>query len=273
LENINGELENIDDKLEKINGMMKNMDGKTENIVDALNDPNEARENGGYYMKQRWNPSPRPGNGGAKRIPQLKCAQQSCCGVTGVIGIPSDELLSETPRTKPQTGINMLFWEEDDVLMTDDTIKVEVAMDSGAIAHVTPPDCVPNGVAVDETKVRNFTAANGGSIKNYGKARVAMTDKFNSESECVYNVADVTRTLHSTGQICDQDFEVLYTKHGCAVVPGGLLSQHVKDSDIAARYPRRNGGLYVAEFVVTAPKPRAEDSVVAPGFARQGVHA
>jgi len=275
LQNIVGKLDNIEDKVQEVGDMMANPGEKTTNIASAFSDPDEAKENGGYYMKTRWNPSPRPSSHDSTRIMKPKCTQQQCCGVTGVIGIPSDELLSETPRrSKAQDGINMLFWEqEEDLLMADDTIKVEVAMDSGAIAHVTPPDCVPRGVEVDEAKVRNFTAANGGSIKNYGKARVAMTDKFNAESECVYNVADVTRTLHSTGQIADQGFEILYTKHGCAVVPEGLLSQHVKDSDIAARYPRRNGGLYVAEFTVTAPKPRAEESAIDPGFARQGVRA
>ncbi len=167
----------------------------------------------------------------------------------------------------------MLFWEDEEVMLTEDVIKVEVAMDSGAIAHVTPPDCIPRGVEVNEGMARNFIAANGGSIKNYGKARVALEDKFKAQSECIYNVADVTRTLHSTGQICDQNFEVLYTKKGCAVVPEGALSRFVQECDVAARYPRKNGGLYVAEFTVTAPKPRGTGGEAAPGFARQGVHA
>ena len=169
--------------------------------------------------------------------------------------------------------LNFLNWERPEVLLTDDVLRVEVAMDSGAIAHVTPPGCVPAGAKLDAMGAQNFTAANGGSIKNYGETRLSLEDRMKNQMECDYNVADVTRTLHSTGQVCDHDFEVLYTKLGCAVVPEGILSQYLQEQDVVAKYPRKGGGLYVAEFLVTAPKPKDMADGIEAGFARRGVDA
>ena len=247
-------------------------------------DPEEARMNGMYYMKEKdevnpvirrtggakskgeqtWNPARRPG--------RFTCNELTLRGR----GTGDAAPLMSPVAAKPQDdslGLHVIDWEEEDgVLLAEDTIKVEVAMDSGAIAHVTPPSCIPRGVEVNEANARNFTAANGGSIKNYGKARVAMTDRYSKQSECVYNVADVTRTLHSTGQVCDQNFEVLYTKKGCVVVPENTLSMMVQEQNVVAKYPRKNGGLYVAEFMVRAPSAKPDDSNT-PDFTRRGVGA
>jgi len=216
--------------------------------LDVAHNTEEAMNEGKFYMKEKnqrslkdeWNPARRKG----------QC--------------PGGQKVHEAKRDE----IHVLDWDGGEVMMADQEIRVKVIQDSGAIAHVARPDCIPGGVNIDGGNVKNFTAANGTSIKNYGKARVAMSDKFENQSECLFNVADVTRNIHSTGQICDQDFEVLYTKKGCVVVPANFLSVHVTEQSAVARYPRENGGLYVAEFTMRAPRDRSDS----PGFTRQGAH-
>ena len=81
-------------------------------------------------------------------------------------------------------------------------------------------------------------------------------------------VADVTRFLHSTGQICDTNKEVLYTSQGCVVVPADTLSKFLKKEDVLVKYPRR-GGLYVAKMKARAPKTGGAGGGKS-GFTRQG---
>jgi hypothetical protein len=237
--------------------------------MNSPKQPAKAKEEVQKRIKDEWNPVRRLGRfaGAAAAKPQDVSTQR-----TAHVPSPSSVPRVTTGTSVVKNEVNVMDWEEEDeMLLAEDEIKVEVAMDSGAIAHVTRPDQVPKGVQVDGSNTRNFMAANGGSIKNYGKARVAMADKFQNQSECIYNVADVTRTLHSTGQICDQDFEVLYTKKGCVVVPQETLSRFVNEAMVVAKSPRKNGGLYLAEFTVKAPQTNDGKDGDAPGFARQGV--
>ena len=91
-------------------------------------------------------------------------------------------------------------------------------------------------------------------------------------SECIYNVADVTRTLHSTGQICDHGYETLHTKYGAVVVPEGSLSKFLAEDMVVTKYARKSGGLYLAEFQVTASKAQAVPGDPEADFTRQGAH-
>ena len=167
--------------------------------------------------------------------------------------------------------LNILDFEQnDEILATEDYITVQVAMDSGAIKHVTPPNCLPGGVQVKSGDQRNFQAANGGTIKNYGTAEVTLQGENQRQANCVYHVADVTRTLHATGQMCDQGLEVLHTRYGAVVVPEGHLSQFLVAEEVRAKYPRKEGGLYLAEFKVSAAKARGPPGDAATGFTRPG---
>ena len=85
-------------------------------------------------------------------------------------------------------------------------------------------------------------------------------------------MADVTRTLHATGQICDQGYETLHTKYGAVVVPEGSLSRFLAEDMVVTKYSRKNGGLYLAEFQVTAPKAQAVPGSPEADFTRQGAH-
>ena len=96
-------------------------------------------------------------------------------------------------------------------------------------------------------------------------------DKQGRKSELKYQVVDVTRTLHSASRICDQDHEILFTKYGAAVVPSGMLSRHLRENAVVAKYPRR-GGLYVADLMASSPDKVAGNKEVdkQSGFTRQG---
>ena len=72
--------------------------------------------------------------------------------------------------------------------------------------------------------------------------------------------ADVTRNLHSVGEVADTDKDVLFTRGECVVVPGGSLMKYVKmlKLRVFARYTRKGKGLYTTRMVIRAPKPKAQ---------------
>ena len=77
------------------------------------------------------------------------------------------------------------------------------------------------------------------------------------------DVAEVTKSLHSTGQMCDAGLEVLYTDKGALVLPAGYLRQYVERQDVLLTYHREGPmGLYTAVFDVKDPQPE--------GFTRPG---
>ena len=159
--------------------------------------------------------------------------------------------------------------EDDDeaVMAAEEEIEVDVAIDSGAVDHVAGPKNIPQTVPVEAPqgeKKRNFVAANGNRMKNYGKAKVTVVQESGSRVGNTFQVTDVTRPLHSTSKICDADHEVLFTKGEATVVPDGVLSKFLDSIQAVAKYPRR-GGLYVARMKARAPKAAAKQ-----GFGRQG---
>ncbi len=158
----------------------------------------------------------------------------------------------------------------DEINNADEELEVYVTMDSGAITHIGPREAMPRGAELkaDENGVtRNFVAANGIEITNHGRTIVEMETPEGQAITCPFQVADVTRPLHSTGQICDAQKEILHTARGAVVVPAGALSRHLRGTKIIAKYPRRNG-LHMGRFKVRNPKGGNEDRK--PGFTRQG---
>ncbi len=69
-------------------------------------------------------------------------------------------------------------------------------------------------------------------------------------------VMEVTRPLHSISMVCDNDFDVVFTKTEGLVIPAGLLSEVLaivrQKKQVRATYTRK-GGLYVAKMRVTNP--------------------
>jgi len=152
----------------------------------------------------------------------------------------------------------------------EEEIDVYVAMDSGAIGHISPKEAMPANVdlQVGPNGVnRDLVAANGGAIVNHGNAEVELVTEDNQALGCTFMVADVTRPLHATGVICDTGKEVLHTARGAVVVPAGSLSKHVTKGMVMAKYPRK-GGLYLARYKVRAPRRGGPGKPA--GFTRQG---
>ena len=156
------------------------------------------------------------------------------------------------------------FEDEDEIMVAEDEVEVEVTMDSGCVAHVMPASKIPKGVLIKKPiQPRNFVAANGGSIRNHGTAKVGLQTSAGKQINQTVHVAEVTRALHSTGKCCDAKHEVLYTKDMCTVVPEGTFAHMLKGAKKIAEYPRRDGGRYTAKM-----KAKRVDA----GFTRPGLN-
>ncbi len=159
----------------------------------------------------------------------------------------------------------------DEILAATDEVEIEVAIDSGAVAHVVGPSQLPGSITVEQPehgKLRNFVAANNGKIKNFGKANVRMELDTGNEINNTFQVADVSRPLHSVGVIADTKKEVLFTSGEAVVVPEGALSKFLGAIRQIAKYPRK-GGLYVAKMKAKNPNPKPKPTT-ASTFGRQG---
>ncbi len=205
----------------------------------------------------------------------------------------SDQSYNRQGATNMQDRIGLVFQDDSDddaIMAAEEEIEVEVAMDSGCVAHVINPDNVPSAVPVRHSpgeRRRNFVNASGGDMENYGKAQVDMQQEDGKCFDSTFNVTDVTRPLHSTSQVCDSEspacpegHEVLFTKGICTVVPDGALSRFLGNIRKVAQYPRK-GGLYVAKMKIRAPNTRPPSAGTRPprkhdprpakqGFGRQG---
>ena len=167
--------------------------------------------------------------------------------------------------------------DDEELLNVSDEVDITVAMDSGSVDHVANPKDIPKTVEVEKPangKLRNFVAANGDRIKNYGRARVSLIQEGGHKVGGSFQVADVTRPLHSTGKICDENKEVLFTKGEATVVPAGALSRFLGTVRHIAEY-KRNGGLYLANMKARDPKSTDKHRDDKPannnsGFGRQG---
>ena len=168
-----------------------------------------------------------------------------------------DNTLESTPRLPgccnfSPSDINGVEFESEDeeLLNIMEEVEIEVANDSGSVAHVVGPEDVPSNVTlIRSANMKNFKGAGGDGIKNYGKAEVECEQEDGTRVDCDLNVAGVTRALHSTGVICDTEKEVLFTRGEATVVPAGSLSRYLGAVQRLMEY-KRKGGLYVAKIKV-----------------------
>ncbi len=155
--------------------------------------------------------------------------------------------------------------DEDEELIggVQDEVKVKVAMDSGAVAPVVNPDDLPASCQViKDTSGKDFSGAGGERIRKYGTARTVMSGK-HGRVECNWQVADVTRPLHSVSHITGPEElpvgrqGVIFSNKKCVVVPPGVVERILATVTPVAEYTR-TGGLYLAEMTMSS-------------FARQGL--
>ena len=164
---------------------------------------------------------------------------------------------------------------QEEVNLADDTMEVEVALDTGCVAHCAGPKQLPPDTPVvkpEGVKLKGFVAANNTPIENYGMASVVLEQADGTAVGGSFQVVNVSRALHSGSAICDaasracpSGHEVLTTARGAVVVPAGALSRFLGQVRHIAKYPRR-GGLYVAKMRIRNPK--AKQSFQRPGPGR-----
>ena len=109
-------------------------------------------------------------------------------------------------------------------------------------------------------KLRNFNGAGGEPLKHYGRAVVRMQQEDGQHISQEVQVMEVTRPLHSISMVCDNNFDVVFTKTEGLVIPAGLLDEVLavvrKKAQVRATY-KRKGGLYVAKMRVKNPAKAA----------------
>ncbi len=222
----------------------------------------------------------------ARRIGYWEKASKQMVALDKNINEPNDVV--KEPNDDLGDRLGVVYYEdsddEDAIMAAEEEIEVGVAMDSGCVANVMGPKDKPSTVEArhpPNKRRRNFVAANGSDMENYGEAEVDMVQEDGKVLASTFTVTDTTRPLHSTSQVCDSEspacptgHEVLFTKGVATVVPDGALSRFLGSVRQIAHYPRR-GGLYVAKMRVRARGRRAPTQPdpkkpKAQGFGRQG---
>ena len=208
-------------------------------------------------------------------------------GVRGGMGLPADELPSETPiedlgvfidRLLERIGtmekldddimesLRVLEWDvsEDELMAVGFKPKrLLAALDSGAGDHVAGSEDVM-GFKLEESPGsragRSFIAANGSKIQNLGQVGLRMRNGQGPVFRSMFQIADVTRPLYSVGRICDA---------GCTVTFNKAKATVVKDGKTIATFDRQ-GGLYLADLEILGSM--LDDGGTAQPFPRQGGH-
>ena len=151
------------------------------------------------------------------------------------------------------------------LLATEDVVEIAPAADSGAVDHVASPKDIPGSTMVAVTdETRDFLSANNGVIKNHGEALVDLEQEDGPTVSSSFQVADVSRPLHSVSKICDNDKEMLFMKDQAVIVPAGTFSRLLASVKPLVRY-KRSGGLYVAKMKA---RSRPASSFTRPGPGR-----
>ena len=169
----------------------------------------------------------------------------------------ADEENGEQHKSRPP-AVNVLDYEEDEGMLAAavESVKIKPAIDSGAVANVVHPAELPDGVEVvpNDTDT-HFTGAGGGRIKRFGSCVTKLSSE-HGDVGCGWQLADVTRPLHSVSTVCGpQDHptgkqDVLFNNKKCVVVPPGIVEEILRRVRPVAQYDR-SGNLYVGEMTMS----------------------
>ena len=164
------------------------------------------------------------------------------------------------PRNYPDGNLCVLEGEAYDEVhvaqsMEEPMQRIEVALDSGAGEHVASKNVAP-AYAISESAGsragQHFVAAGGARIQNEGQFTLRLRTGGLGRHEgkdinSTFQVAKVTRPLWSVGRICDEGFDVKFSKESAVV--------QSKDGKEVCKFQRK-GGLYLAELhLKPEPKP------------------
>jgi len=169
--------------------------------------------------------------------------------------------LKEIQHIADEETLNVLDYEDggedDDMIATAiESVKIKPAIDSGAVANVVHPAELPDGVEVVPNDTgTHFTGAGGGRIKRFGSCVTKLSSE-HGDVGCGWQLADVTRPLHSVSTVCGPQEhptgkqDVLFNNKKCVVVPPGIVEEILKRVRPVAQYDR-TGNLYVGEMTMS----------------------
>ena len=164
-------------------------------------------------------------------------------------------------------NINLLYDDEDEeeqpgaameVAAEDrkpQTVRIGVALDSGATDNVIDPDDLPKGVELTGPIGKPFSNASGGDIQKYGKC-ITLLQNQDTKVGCGWTACAVSRPLQSVSKIAGPEDgpgaqDIMFNNKIGVVMPPGLVAMILKHVKPVAQYPRR-GGLYVADFEMSS---------------------
>ena len=165
--------------------------------------------------------------------------------------------------------VGAIYYDDDDldaIMSADESVRIRVAMDSGACANVINPEDLPAGAEPPGDPGKDFVGANNSKIKRYGSVTTTCSHAL-GELDTEWQAAAVSRPLHAVSQVCGpkggptkSKHDVLFNNDDCFVVPSGTVLAIMQSIKAVANYPRE-GNLYIADMVLSK------------SFGRQGVNA
>ena len=140
--------------------------------------------------------------------------------------------------------------EKDPVFRAGDAwtdLEFEVALDSGAVAHVCSPGDCPGYVlaeSADSHRGQEFLMGNGGTIPNLGQKSLNLSDD-GKNVQSVLQIAAVMRRLICVGRICDEEHRITFD--AVMAVVNNSCGWEI------CRFHRTPCGLYVANMKSKSP--------------------
>lgn len=167
------------------------------------------------------------------------------------------------PSANTTSAFGCCYDEEEEALLnTADVVRISSCLDSGAVANVVGPDCVPGcTVTTPHTTGRHYQGAGGSRITKHGSCTTIITDDEGRRVICPFNLADVSRPLNSVSSIAGpgsgdegpsraEGNDVSFSnKRGVAVPPGTVERVLAELGEPTLQWDRTEN-LYCKDFIV-----------------------
>ena len=130
-------------------------------------------------------------------------------------------------------------------------VQIPCAVDSGACAHVVPPNVFGIQNIKEAQHKGKYFGADGTPIDEFGQLTINAVLDEGSEMKTTFDVAKITRPLLSVNQITQNGHQVIF----------GLKDSYIKLMGSSKRIPMRaEGRLYMLDMWVKIPASLAEKS-------------
>ena len=189
------------------------------------------------------------------KLPELLKDEDVQIVVVAPTELPPTKLSQET-SAQPEMGIAGLLPVYDappgPILVTEQEeliwIKVGVAVDSGACAHVTPASVFAMESVLSTGPT--FYAANGAPIKNYGTQEVNAILDDETKINLKFNVAEIARPLLSVFEINSKGFVCVF----------GQDYAYLESTKDGSQIPLRlDNKLYMLDMWLQVPKSMTDN--------------